>query len=162
MYVSCHIRICSHSWNGERKQEYLFNMRGWAGPAPCPLPPAPLAELWRGGGGLAGRVQPGDFEQGRGDLWQASRELKWQIFLASKFGRLFSRVNPSGCHRKIFWRVILAGHFGGSFWLIYLAGFHSQWNKQASKQRKEKKKGKKEKCIISRSVNCIMNIVYSQ
>ncbi len=47
------------------------------------------------------------------DLWQASRELKWQIFLASKFGGLFSRVNPAGCHGKIFWRVILADLFGG-------------------------------------------------
>jgi hypothetical protein len=62
---------------------------------------------------LAGRVQPGDFEQGRGDLWQASSELKWQIFLASKFGGLFSRVNLAGCHGKIFWRVILAHLFGG-------------------------------------------------
>jgi hypothetical protein len=83
-----------------------------------------LAELW-GGGGLAGRVLLGDFEQGRGDLWQASRELKWQIFLASKFGGLFSWVNPADFHGKIFWQVILAHLFGGSFWHIYLAGFHS-------------------------------------
>jgi hypothetical protein len=47
-------------------------------------------------------------------------------FLASKFGGLFLRVNPAGCHSKIFWRVILAHLFGGSFWHIYLAGFHSQ------------------------------------
>ena len=79
-----------------------------------------------GGGGLAGRVLPGDFERGRGDLWQASRELKWQVFLASKFGGLFSRVNPAVFHGKIFWRVILAHLFGGSFWHIYLAGFHKQ------------------------------------
>jgi hypothetical protein len=92
-----------------------------------PPPPTPLAEMrGGGGGGLAGRVQPGDFEQGRGDLWQASRELKWQIFLASKFGGLFSRVNPAGCHGKIFWRVILAHLFGGSFRRIYSAGYHSQ------------------------------------
>jgi hypothetical protein len=61
---------------------------------------------------MAGRVLPGDFEQGRGDLWQASRELKWQVFLASKFGGLSSRVNPAGCHGKLFWRVILADYFG--------------------------------------------------
>ena len=67
-----------------------------------------------GGGGLAGRVLPGDFEQ-------ASRELKWQIFLASKFGGLFLRVNPAGCHGKIFWRVILAGYFGAFIWRIILA-----------------------------------------
>ncbi len=95
-----------------------------------------------GGGGLAGRVQPGVFEQGRGDLWQASRELKWQIFLASKFGGLFSRVNPAGCHGKIFWRVSLAHLFGGSLWGIYLAGFHSQWNRQTPKLQREGKKRK--------------------
>jgi hypothetical protein len=78
---------------------------------------------------LAGRVHPGDSEQGRGDLWQASRELKWQIFLASKFGALFSRVNPASCHGKIFWRVILAHLFGG----------FSQVN-ETSKPKKEKEK----------------------
>jgi hypothetical protein len=44
--------------------------------------------------------------------------LKWQIFLASKFGGLFSRVNPADIHGKIFWQVILAHLFGGSFWRI--------------------------------------------
>ncbi len=83
-------------------------------------PPAPLAEPW-GGGELTGGVLPGDFEQGRGDLWQASRELKWQIFLASKFGGLFSRVIPADFHGKIFWRVILAHLFGGSFLRVILA-----------------------------------------
>jgi hypothetical protein len=39
--------------------------------------------------------------------------LKWQVFLASKFGGLFSRVNPADFHGKIFWRVILAHLFGG-------------------------------------------------
>jgi hypothetical protein len=65
-----------------------------------------------------------DFEQGRGDLWQASRELKWQIFLASKFGGLFSRVNPAGFYGKIFWRIF----FGTFIWRVILAhsfgGFH--------------------------------------
>jgi hypothetical protein len=65
--------------------------------------------------------------------------LKWQIFLASKFGGLFSRVNPAGCHGKIFWRVIWAHLFGGSFWRIYLAGFHSQ---EISKQKKGKERNK--------------------
>jgi hypothetical protein len=41
----------------------------WVGRAgSLPPPPALLAELLGGGEGLAGRVQPGDFEQGRGDL----------------------------------------------------------------------------------------------
>ncbi len=60
----------------------------WVGRAgSLPPPPALLAELPGFGGGMAGRVLPGDFEQGRGDLWQASRELKWRVFPASKFGR---------------------------------------------------------------------------
>ena len=59
----------------------------WVGRAgSLPPPPAPLAELSGGGGGMAGQVLPGGFEQGRGDLWQASRELKWRVFPASKFG----------------------------------------------------------------------------
>jgi hypothetical protein len=95
----------------------------WVGRAGS-LPPAPLAEPWGGEGGLASHVLPGDFEQGRGDLWQASRGLKWLVFLASKFGGLFLRVNLADFHGKIFWRVILAHLFGGSFWHIYLAGFH--------------------------------------
>jgi hypothetical protein len=88
---------------------------------------------------LASQVLPGDFEQGRGDLWQASRELKWLVFLASKFGGLFSRVDLAGFHSKIFWRVILAHLFGGSVWHIYLVGFHKQWKAScwAMKKRKE-------------------------
>ncbi len=64
-------------------------------------------EGWRAGSSL------GILSREGGDLWQASRELKWQVFLVSKFGGLFSRVNPAGCHGKIFWRVILAHLFGG-------------------------------------------------
>ena len=110
-------------WGMKAKVPVQYAWVGRAGS--LPPPPAPLAEPW-GGGGLASHVLPGDFERGRGDLWQASRELKWQVFLASKFGGLFSRVNPADSHGKIFWRVILAHLFGGSFWRIYLAGFHSQ------------------------------------
>ncbi len=88
---------------------------------------------------MAGQVQPGDFEQGRGDLWQASRELKWQIFLASKFGGLFSRVNPAGCHGKIFWRVILAGHFGAFIWRVFIVNETSGFQRE-EKHSKEKKR----------------------
>jgi len=104
-----------------------------------PPPPGSVGGAAGGeGGGMAGRVQPGDFEQGRGDLWQASRELKWQVFLASKFGGLFSRVNPAGCHGKLFWRVILAGHFGTFIWRVFMA------NETSGFQRKEKQKKRKE------------------
>jgi hypothetical protein len=76
--------------------------------------------------------------------------LKWQIFLASKFGGLFSRMNPADFHGKIFWRVISAHLFCGSFWRIYLAGFHI--NETSKLKRKEKK------CTISESVSCIMSL----
>jgi hypothetical protein len=95
---------------------------GWAGS----LPPLP----WGGGGWRAGSC-PGVFEQGRGVLWQASRELKWQVFLASKFGGLFSRVNPADFHGKIFWLVILAHLF---------AGFSQAMKKQAVEQGRKRKK----------------------
>jgi hypothetical protein len=58
------------------------------------------------------------------------RELKWQVFLASKFGGSFSRVNPAGCHGKLFWRVILAHLFGGFSWLMKQAGFKGKNRKR--------------------------------
>jgi hypothetical protein len=112
---------------------------GGPGRLPAPSPRLRWRSCW-GGGGVGGRVQPGDFEQGRGDLWQASRELKWQIFLASKFGGLFSRVNPAGCHGKIFWRVNLAYYFGTFIWRVFMAnetsGFQSK-GKKSKRKRKE-------------------------
>jgi hypothetical protein len=50
---------------------------------------------------------------------QASRKLKWQIFLGSKFGGLFLRVNPADFHGKIFWRIYLAGYFGAFIWRVF-------------------------------------------
>jgi hypothetical protein len=121
---------------------------GGPGRLPAPSPLAPLAELL-GGGRVGGPGPAWDFEQGRGDLWQASRELKWRVILAGESGRL-----PR--------QDILAGHFGAFIWWVILAHLFSgfSWSmKQASfKQRKEKKK----KCTISRSVDCIVDIVYSQ
>jgi hypothetical protein len=99
---------------------------GGPGRLPAPTPRSVGEAVGGGRGGWASQVLPGDFEQGRGDLWQASRELKWLAFLASKLSGLFSRVNLVGFHGKIFWRVILAHLFGGSVWRIYLAGFHKQ------------------------------------
>jgi hypothetical protein len=64
--------------------------------------------------------------------------LNGQVFLASKFGGLFWRVNPAGCHGKLFWRVILAGHFGTFIWRVFMANETSRF------QRKEKKKKVKE------------------
>jgi hypothetical protein len=65
--------------------------------------------------------------------------LKWQVFLASKFGRLFSRVNPAGCHGKIFWRFILADYFGTFIWRVFMANGTSRFQKKEkkSKERKE-------------------------
>jgi hypothetical protein len=72
-----------------------------------------------------------------GDLWQASRELKWRVFPASKFGGFLSRVNPAGCHGRFFWRVISAGYFGAFIWRVFMA------NETSGFQRKEKQKKRK-------------------
>jgi hypothetical protein len=74
-----------------------------------------------------------------GDLWQASRQLKWQIFLASKFGGLFSRVNPAGCHGKIFWRVILAGHFGAFIWRVFIVNETSRFQSKEKRSKRKKR-----------------------
>ncbi len=61
----------------------------WVGRAgSLPPPPCSVDGAAGGGEGMAGQVLPGDSEQGRGDLWQTSRELKWRFFQASKFGGL--------------------------------------------------------------------------
>jgi hypothetical protein len=64
--------------------------------------------------------------------------LKWQTFLASKFGTLFSRVNSAGFHGKTFWRVILADHFGAFIWQVFMA------NEASGFQRKKRKGNKRE------------------
>ncbi len=51
-------------------------MRGWAGPAPCPLPPFAVDGVAWGGGGVADWVLPGDSERGRGVLWQAKPRVE--------------------------------------------------------------------------------------
>jgi len=71
---------------------------------------------------LASHVLPGDFEQGRGDLWQ---------------------VNLAGHSRGWIWQVFMARHFGGFIWRVSLAhlfgGFMSnEKDMLLSKKRKEK------------------------
>ena len=71
------------------------------GPGRLLAPPSLLR--WRscgGGGRLASHVLPGDFEQGRGDLWQ---------------------VNLAGHSRGWIWQVFMARHFGGFIWRVSLA-----------------------------------------
>ncbi len=90
------------------------------------LPPPPLLS-WRsrGGGGrrLASHVLPGDFEQGRGDLWQ---------------------VNLAGHTRGWIWHVSMARHFGGSVWRVNLArlfgGFSWAMKDTCCWARKEREK----------------------
>jgi hypothetical protein len=88
---------------------------------------------------MAGQALPGDFEQGRGDLWQASRELKWRVFLASKFGRFWLRVNPAGSHGRFFWWIISGGYFGAFIWRVFMA------SKASGSLKKRKAKEKEEK-----------------
>ena len=67
-------------------------------PAPCSVGGAV------GGGRLASHVLPGDFEQGRGDLWQ---------------------VNSAGHSRGWIWQVFMARHSGGFIWRVSLAHLFS-------------------------------------
>jgi hypothetical protein len=98
MCVLCYTRICNHS---EKSKSTCSRCTGGPGRLLAPPPfPAPLAELWGGGERLASHVLPGDFEQGRGDLWQ---------------------VNLAGHTRGWIWHVSMARHFGGSIWRVGLA-----------------------------------------
>jgi hypothetical protein len=65
--------------------------------------------------------------------------LKWQTFLASKFGGLFSRVTPAGFHDKAFWRVILADYFGTFILRVFMANETSGFQRE-EKESKEKKR----------------------
>jgi hypothetical protein len=58
-----------------------------------------------------------------------------------------------------FRRVISAGYmyFGAFIWRVFMANETSGFLKKRKKSRE-----KEEKCILSRSVNCIMIIVCSQ
>ena len=63
-------------------------------------PPCSVGGAVGGGGRLASHVLPGDFERGRGDLWQ---------------------VDLAGHTRGWIWHVSMARHFGGSVWRVSLA-----------------------------------------
>ncbi len=64
MYRVIQEYVAIHEMGKERKSTCSICVGGLGRP-PAPSP-APLAEPWGGGGGLAGWVLPGDFEQGRG------------------------------------------------------------------------------------------------
>ena len=73
----------------------------WVGRAgSLPPPPCSVGGAVGGGGVLASHVLPGDFERGKGDLWQ---------------------VNLAGHTRGWIWHVSMARHFGGSVWRVSLA-----------------------------------------
>jgi hypothetical protein len=112
------------------------------GPGRLPAPSPLLRWRSRGGEGV-GIGGPGlawGFWTGKGGSWQASRELKRQVFLASKFGGLFLRVDLADFHGKTFWRVILAHSLGGFSWHVYLAGFTgNEISKLLSTGRKRKR-----------------------
>ena len=86
----------------EKSKSTCSRCTGGPGRLLAPPPsPAPLAELGGGGGRrLASHVLPGDFERGRGDLWQ---------------------VNLAGHTRGWIWHVSMARHFGGFTWRVSLA-----------------------------------------
>ena len=130
----------------------------WVGRAgTLPPPPALLAELL-GGGGKGWRAGSSLGILSREGGISGKQAASWN-------GRFFWRLNSAGYSRGWIQQVAMARYFGGPFWRIilahFLASFHSQWSKRVLQGRKVKQR-KEKKCIISRSVNCIMSIVYSQ
>ncbi len=92
------------------KAPVQYKQAGRVDSLPPPLPPrCSVGGAVGGGGRLASHVLPGDFEQGRGDLWQ---------------------VNLAGHSRGWIWQVFMARHCGGFIWRVSLAhlfgGFHKQ------------------------------------
>jgi hypothetical protein len=104
-------------------------MRGRAGPAPCPLPPAPLAEPWGGEGGGPGLAW--GFWTGKG----GSLASKPRVEMADFSGKYIRRVILAGESGRFSWQDILAGHFAAFIWRVILAhlfGGFSQAMKHAS------------------------------
>ncbi len=134
----------------------------WVGRAGS-LPPPPCSV-----GGAAG---------GRGEGWWAgsclgilSREGGISGKQAASWnGGSFRRVNSGGFSRGWIQQVAIANFSGGSFRRVISAGYFGEFiwrvfmaNETSGFLKKRKAKEKKEKCILSRPVNCIMIIVCSQ
>ena len=139
----CYTRICSHSWDVKRK--YLFNMRGWAGPAPCPLPP--LRWRSRRGGGEGGwrAMSCRGILSGEGGI-SGKQAASWNGKFFWQIIRRIILADESGSFSR---QDILAGHFGTFIWRIFTS------NEKVSCWAKKKKK---KKCTISESVDCIMSL----
>ncbi len=119
------------------------------GPGRLPAP-SPLLR-WRspgGGGGLAGRVQPGDLSREGGIFGKQAGS--WN-------GRFFWRVNSADYSRGWIRQIFMARYFGGSVWRIYLAGHFGAFTWRVFIVNEiSKTKEKEKKCTISESVSCIM------
>ncbi len=133
----CHIRICiTHV----REMKVKVPVQdAWVSRVRL-LPPPPssvVRSCWGGGGGGPGLAW--GFWAGKGgSLASKYRELHWRLFLASKFSRLKSHMNPASCHGGFFWQVISEGDFGIFIWRVFMASKSSGFWRKASKDKRGK------------------------
>ncbi len=167
MYVSCHIRICSHSWNGEESKSTCSICVGGPGRLPAPSPLLRWrswgGEGWRAGSSLGILSREGGISGKQAASWNG--RFFWRVNLADYSRGWIRQVATARYFSGSFWRIYLAGHFGAFIWRVILAHFFggfSQSMKQANFKASKKRKRTGKECTISESLNCIMNIVCSQ
>jgi hypothetical protein len=134
----CHTRICYHSCEGNESKSACSGCMGEPGHSPAPSPLLRCSELLGGGGGWRAGSCLGILSGEGGFAASQYRELKWRLFLASKFHGLKSHLNPASCHDGLFWRVILAGEFSTFIWRVFMASKSSGFKRNQSKEKRSK------------------------
>ncbi len=156
MYVSCHIRICSHSWNGNESKSTCSMCVG----GPGRLLASPPLLRWRScWGGREGR-------RAGSSLGILSREGGISgKHAASWNGRFFWRVNSADYSRGWIRQVATARYFGGSFGRIYLVGHFGAFiwrvfvvTETSKLQNKEKTNKGKIRVYNQQFCKCIMSL----
>jgi hypothetical protein len=56
-----------------------------------------------------------------------SRELKWRVFPAYKFGGFWSPINLASFHIGFYWRIFQAGYFSAFIWRVFMASKTSRF-----------------------------------
>ncbi len=134
-----HIEHVNWPCKGNERKSTCSGGTGGPGQFPAPSPLLRYAEPVWGGGGMAGRVLPGNPERGRGvTLASQYRELESHLILARKIRGLESHLSS-------------ASYFGKPFKHLNLAGFCCKWIWQIIQRVfKDEIKAKK------REVNCVL------
>ena len=96
--------------------------------SPLPPPPCSVDGAAGGGGGKGWRAGSclGILSREGGSLARKGHELKWRLFLASKFIGIKWCINLASFHVGFYWRVSLVGYFGAFIWRVFMAS-KSSW-----------------------------------